>query len=302
MFTVIGRVIKFGWQNFYRHGILSFSTIFILVMIVSLVTSLFLLKGVTDFVIASLQEKVDISVYFNEGATEDDILHIKDEIMHFPGVNYVEYVSCELALEKFTEQHQNNPTIIESIEEVGANPLLASLSIKANQAAQYARVASFLEVGPFQDLVEKVNYHQNQTIIDKLFSLTADINRAGMTFSLVLAIVAVLITFNTIRLAIYNTKNEISVMKLVGASNSFIRWPFMVQGMIIGTVSAIISALIIGTLLFFCNIKIMQFFPGLDMWSYFMENLDFILLIQLVTGIGLGTISSLIAVRKYLGN
>ena len=299
MLVLLKRIIRSGWLNFSRNSGLSLATIFIMVMTISLVTSLFLFRDITQFLISGLQEKVDISVYFKEATPEEDILRFGEEINKIPEVKNVEYVSREAALESFTQRYKDNPVIMESLGEVG-NPLLASLNIKAREASQYMTVANFLETSSYKNLIDKIDYYQRKPVIERIFSITSAINKTGISFSLILAIVAILVAFNTIRLAIYNSKEEISFMRLVGASDWFIRGPFLVQGAISGFAAAIITLLIFTGALFFLGPKLEILFLGLNIFNSFTGNLGILFLIQIFTGVGLGVVSSIIAIRKYL--
>jgi len=300
MFTTLGRIFKFGWQNIFRDGGLTAATIFILFLTISLTTSLFLLKDIGQFLITSLQEKADISVYFKTEANEDDILNVRKELSNIPEVKEIKYVSKEEALSSFIEQHKDSQILMESLEEVGGNPFLASLNIKAFQVEQYQLVANFLENTIYKDLIEKVDYYQRKPVIERIFSLISAINRSGILFSLILVILAILVTFNTIRLAIYNSGEEIKIQRLVGASNWFIRGPFLVQGAISGFFATLICLLIFTLISWQLSPRIDFFFPGLNLFQFFIGNFWIIILIQLATGVGLGIISSAIAVRKYL--
>jgi len=300
MFTSLKRIIRSGWLSFSRDGGLMTANIFIMAMTISIVSSNFLLKDVSQFLISSIQEKVDISVYFKEEAPEEDILKVQEKIAEIPEIKGVEYISKEKALQSFTERHQDNPILMESLEEVGMNPFLASLNIRAFEANQYQAVTNFLENSNFGNLIEKVDYYQRKPVIEKIFSLTSNLNTFGIIFSIILAIVAILVAFNTIRLAIYNSKEEIKIQRLVGASNLFIRGPFLVQGAMAGVIAALISLLIFSLTSWVLSARVETLFPGLNLFQFFTSNLLTFFLLQLATGIGLGVISSLIAVRRYL--
>jgi len=300
MFTLLKRIIRSGWLNLKRQSGLTFATFFIIVMTISLVTFLFLFQGMTQFLISDLKEKIDISVYFKKDSAEEDILEVKEELNQNPEVKNVEYISREEALERFTQRYKDNPILMEALAEVGENPLLASLNIKAGQASQYAAISNFIETGPFRNLIEKIDYRQNREIIEKVFAISSNINFAGIAFGLILGFIALLVAFNTIRLAIYSSREEISIMRLVGASNWFIRGPFMFQGIVVGIAATLITLLIFTIAIFFLSPKIEVLLPGFNLLSYFGAHFWILLLIQLTTGIGLGVISSWIAIRKYL--
>ena len=299
MLIAFKRIFKLGWQSFSRDGGLAAATVFILVIVITLVSSLFILKEVSQFLIAAIQEKVDISVYFKERALETEILNIKEEISKIPEVKEVKYISKVKALEEFVERHKDEPVLMESLEEVG-NPFLASLNIKAWEASQYGVIANFLEHPVYEDLVEKVDYYQRKPVIEKIFALSAGMEKTGWMGAIILVVVAILVTFNTIRLAIYNFREEIKIQRLVGAGNWFIRGPFLVQGVISGISAALICLLIFSLISWGLSPKIEIFFPGLNIFQIFVSNFWTIVLIQLSTGILLGVISSTLATRKYL--
>ncbi len=300
MFTLLKRIFRLGWKNFSRDGGQNTASIFILVMVISAITSLFLFKDISQFLISNIQEKVDISVYFKFEALEEDILKMKDEITGIPEVKEVQYVSKEEALKNFTERHKDSQVLMESLEEVGVNPFLASLNIEAFEASQYQAITDFLENPNFNNVVEKIDYYQRKPIIERIFSLTSNLNKAGIGFSIFLAIIAILVAFNTIRLSIYNCREEIKIQRLVGASNWFIRGPFLVQGAAYGFLAALISLLIFALICGLFGPKLEILFSGLNLFAFFISNFWLIVLIQLATGIGLGIISSLIAIRRYL--
>ncbi len=303
MFTLIKRIFKSGWQSFSRDGDIAAANIFIMTMTILLATSLFLLKDISQILISAIREKADISVYFKTVAQEEDILNIQEELSKIPEVKDVEYVSKEKALEDFVQRHKDDPVLMGSLEEVGGNPFLAALNIRAFEASQYQAVVNFLDatLAPsYKDLIEKVDYYQRKPVIERIFALTSGTGKVGISLSIVLAIVAILVAFNTIRLAILNQAEEIKIQRLVGASNWFIRGPFLVQGAISGIISTLISLLIFTLICWFLGPKIEFLFSGLNVWKFFTGNFFTIILIQLSTGILLGAVSSSIAIRKYL--
>jgi len=300
MTALIKRIFRSAWQSLTRDGGMIAANIFIMVLAISVITALFLFKDISQFLISSLEEKVDVSVYFKYESSEEDVLKVKEEIGKIPEVKEVKYVSKEEALKKFTEKHQDNPVLMESLAEVGVNPFLASLGIKAFQAHQYEAVVSFLERPHFNYLIEKIDYYERKPVIERIYGLTSSFNRAGIVFSIILALVAILVAFNTVRLSIYNWREEIKIQRLVGASNWFIRGPFLVQGAICGFFAALICLLLFALLTWGIDSKAELLFPGLGLFAFFVSNFWLILLIQLLSGIGLGVISSLIAVKKYL--
>ena len=294
------RVLRSGWEKFSRDKSSSGAALFVMIIVMSIATMLFFLQGMATFMIAGLQESVDISTYLKNTATQEEVGQLKEELESMPEVKEVKYISKEQALESFVETHKQDEVILESLEIVGQNPLLASLSIKAFSVSQYPAISKFLEDTPLASIISDVDYFDRAPVIGKLSTLTAGIQNAVLLVTLFAGLIAVLVAFNTIRLTIYNSRDEIEIMRLVGASSWFIRGPFIIQGMIVGVLATLITTLLFFPLTLFVGIKLQTFAPGFDLFAYFADNLFLILLLQLAAGIGLGVVSSLIAIRKYL--
>ena len=300
MLTSFKRITRAGFKNFYRNGLLSATTTFIVVIVVFLVTMLFLFNSVFSVLISNIQDKVDMSIYFKENVATENILEAKSQLTEIPEVKEVKYISKEEAFTAFVEKHKDDPILIESLDEVGRNPFLPSLGVKAQQASEYQEVVNFLESSSFNDLIEKVDYYERKPVIDKVFSITSSINRTGAFASIILGIIAILIVFNTIRIAIYSSNKEISTMKLVGASNWFIQGPFLIQGILVGIFSTIITFLVTFAVCYGLDPKINAIVSDVRIFNIFTYNFWTILLIQITAGISLGIIPTMIAVRKYL--
>lgn len=298
--TALRRVAKAGALSFWRNRWISTATILIMVITLGLITGLFLTSVVADTILKDLEEKVDISVYFKIDTPESEVLKIKTELEGISDVKEVEYISRETALAKFEEGHQNNPLIIKSLEELGDNPLEASLNIKARIIDDYEGIAAFLESPRFAGYVDTVNYRQNQKVIEKLSSILSTIRRSGLIAILVLAFIAVLVTFNTIRLTIYSMREEVGVMRLVGASNWYIRGPFIVEGILHGFIASALTTILFYPMIWIISPKVSVFLTGIDLIGYLNNNFWSIFLLQTLVGIFLGVISSLIAMRRYL--
>lgn len=300
MITSLSRIIKFGWQNFWRNKWLAAATIIIMVMSLLVFESLILFSVVTKTAIDILKEKIDISVYFKPATPEQEILNIKKIIENFEEVEIVEYISKERALAVFKEKHQDDPTIKQAIEELEENPLSALINIKAKDPQQYSVIADKLDNNEWRPLIQKVTYRQNQVVIDRLGKIIDLGNKAGLIITIVLALVAIVVTFNTVGLAIYSNRDEIGIMRLVGAPNAFITGPYMVEGIIYGIIGAVVSTLIIWGVVAWGAPYLRFFLSELDLTAYFQKNFWALFGYQLLFGILLGVISSNFAIRKYL--
>jgi cell division transport system permease protein len=302
MFTVISRIVHYGLLNFWRNGWPSAATVAIMVLALMVFLGLVLFNVVTGFAVASIQDKIDISVYFKANTPEDEILNIKQSIESLSEVKSVEHISADRALEIFKETHKDDQTITQAVNELDTNPLVASLNIKAKKPDQYASIAQYLSAPNLSRFVESVSYTKNQIVIDRLITIIDNVNRGGLVLTVVLALIAGLVVFNTVRLAIYSNRDEISIMRAVGASNSLVRGPYMVEGIVAGGLAAIISIIIAAPNAYVVTPYFATFIPGLDISSYFFRNIFELLGYQLLFGIGIGAFSSFVAVRRYLRN
>lgn len=302
MLTSFKRIFTFAVNDFSRNKGISLAAIFVLIVTIMLVTGLFFFHGIASYLTSQIQNKIDVTAYFKEDTSEQDILKVKDEILKMsPDIKNIEYVSKEQALRIFNEKHKDSAVLIKALEEVGDNPFLPSLNITTNgDPSQYEEVSTILQTSDFSKLVDKVDFLQKRDTIEKVYSITSNINRFGLLFGIILIIVAMLVVYNTIKLAVDSSKEEISTMRIVGASNWFIRGPFIIQGMIYGVVAFLVCILLSGFLAYIVSSKIAVVLPGFSIFSYFLTNFWILVLIQLGFGIGVGIISSSIVVRKYL--
>lgn len=270
-------------------------------MVIALIVflGLIIFRFLTAQALEALQDKIDVSIYFKADAPEDEILKAKKALESLAEVKRVEYISRDRALEIFKERHVDNEAISQSLEELDLNPLLASLNIKAYHTEQYEAINRNLENAPFKNFFEKITYAKNALVIERLGKIIDVTEKGGFAVIAFLAVVAALVTFNTIRLAIYASREEIGIMRLVGASNFLIRGPYMVEGIIYGVIAAALSMLLVSPVIYLASPVIRKVFE-FRLWEYFVSNALLLFFYQLLFGVGLGIVSSFIAVRKYL--
>lgn len=298
--TYFKRIFKGGIINFWRSGWITIATIMVMVLMLFVMGSLLFFNVLLTSSISRIEKKVDISVYFKPDAAEENILAFQKEVEKIPLVESVEYISRDATLARFYERHANNALITQSLEELGENPLGATLNIQAKSPDQYESIAILLNSSAYSGIIDKVNYFQNKLVIERLSGILANSRRIGLGISIVLAGIAVLVAFNTIRMVIYTSKEEIAIMRLVGATNHYIRGPFIVVGMLYGIVSAIITTFIFYPLTFWLGPKAGGFFGGPDLFQYYIAHFFEIAALLIGVGIVLGAFSSIIAVRRYL--
>ncbi|MFC1802003.1 cell division protein FtsX [Patescibacteria group bacterium] len=305
MFLVnLKRIIRAGLLNFWRNRFISMSSV-VVMTITLMIVGLFVFSNVLfNSALDQIKSKVDINVYFVTEAKEENITLLKETLENMPEVAMIEYVSREQALESFRERHQDDQITLQALDELDENPLGAILNIRAKETSQYEGIASFLDnqntlsEGSFS-IIDKINYHQNKVAINKLSRIISMSEKFGLGVAIIFVIFSVIITFHTIRLAIYVARDEISVMRLIGASNTYVRGPFVVEGVAYGLVSSIIALVLFLPFSYWIGSYTSSMF-GIDIYNYYLNNSFYFISVLLSSGILLGVVSSYLAVNKYL--
>ncbi len=303
-FIKVKRIVLSGYRNFMRSGFTSFSSIFIMAVTLFFITSLIFVQATLNSSLSQVKEKVDVTVYFIPGANEEAVNNIEEVVGTLPEIKYVTYTSQDDALREFKERHSNDYLTLQALDELNENPLGASLNIKAKDPSQYESIAKYFDSEQTfskEDLmiIDKIDYSQNKLVIDRLTSIIDGAEKLGFVVSFVLIIISILITFNTIRLIIYMSRDEIGVMKLVGAGGRYIRGPFIVSGVMVGVIASILTSLIFIPVSIWLGKEITNF-VGINLWSYYKSNFLQLFIIMLGSGVLIGMISSIFAIRKYL--
>ncbi|MCA9358737.1 ABC transporter permease [Candidatus Kaiserbacteria bacterium] len=304
MLTGFRRVVKAGFVGFWRNAYVSLASIFVLTVALFVIGSTMFVDQLLATSLNTLQSKVDINVYFVPDAPEDEIERIKNAVAALPDVASVQFTSREDALRIYRENNQNDEISLQALEELEENPLGANIAIQAKETSQYESVARFLEEQralekPSVPVIDEVNFARNKESIDTLTSIIKATERASFIIMIALLIAAVLITFNTIRLAIYTSREEIAIMRLVGASNMFIRGPFMLQGIMYGFISGVLALLFFYPILVWVGPETESFFE-INLFTYYISNFGEIFGILVGIGVVLGLVSSTLAVARYL--
>lgn len=299
------RTILAGLRGFYRNRTVSLSSIFILTITLSIITSFYLFEAVFNYTLEQVKEKVDVRVYFTTDATENQVAEVKAKLLGLTDVKSVTYTSREQALLDFKKKHEGDQLTLQALDELNANPFGASLSVIAKDTSRYEAIASQLSegsglLGDARGVVDKVNYYQIKDSIDKLNSIIGWTNTVGFWLSIIFVLMTCMIVYNTIRLAIFVYRDEIAVMKLVGASNMFIRGPFVVESVLYSVTATVITLAIFFPATVWVTKKTVFFFEGLNIHLFYTAHFFQLAFILFVFGSVLTVISSLLAVRKYL--
>lgn len=295
------RVIKTGFTNFWRNLWLSATATMVMTITLVIFAIMFLMFGLTNYSIKTIQNTVDISVYFKVGLDEGQIAKIKADLQKDTRIKEIIYTSQQQAFDQFKQRHASDPLIQQSLNELTENPLPATLNIKTYNLSDYPAVSTELNGPNYKSFVEKVNFEDNRAVIDRLDKILHFIITFGVGLVAVFSLIAILVVFNTITLTIYNRKEEVEIMRLVGATNWYIRGPFLIESFLYAICSTVITGLLFYPVFTQVLPRVANYVnPQLNVLhnSYF--NFWYLELLLLAISLVLAVISTLLAIRKYL--
>lgn len=303
MIVGILRTTKFAFQNSWRNLWLSIVTVFLLVLTTFSITLVLGLNVIGQQLISAVQEKVDIDLYFYTYVKEKDVLDVQEFIQGMEEVKSVVYVSSEDAEKWYREQHLNQSWMIESLDELEEEDVFpARLIVQTHDLEDYPKVISRFEKSEFTDLVDEADYDSNQEIIARMSNVKNQAYKVGVAVSLVFIIISVIVIFNTIRVTIYSYREEVGIMKLVGATNWFIRSPFLLEGVLLGIISASITISVSVLVVYLSDAQISSFFTGYNfsILSFLRMHLVEFIVVEIVAAVLLSVVSSMVAITRYL--
>lgn len=295
------RILENGFLNYWRNFWLSMAATVIMVITLFIISTLALVNTLANASLTTLKDKVDISIYFNLDTSEQTMGQIQRQIEFLPEVKSVEYIPSVTARERFRELHKDEPLLLESLEQFSDedNPFPASFAIRVKNLDDYPKIISLFQDQKFDPFVKKIT--DKRDIVDRLNRIMKFIRNSGLGLTAIFIVVTIVVMFNTIRLTIYNRRDEIEIMRLVGASNWFIRGPYLVEGIFYGISGTIITSILLFPIIFVLTPRISGFLElDLSSGNYLALNFWPLVLLQLIIGLGFGIISSLIVIRRYL--
>ncbi|MEK7648907.1 MAG: permease-like cell division protein FtsX [Patescibacteria group bacterium] len=298
------RIIRFAFQNFWRN--LWLSTVTITVMTLAFLSvNFFLLANVFfDTALDAIEARVNLTIFFKPTAQDSDIQALAARLQAMPNVSGVTYVTKDQALDQLKNKfsQQGNTLIQDTLKELDTNPLSGNLVIQAGDVSNYAAIQEVLKADEYATFIENQTMDDRQALIEKIKSVKDNIVRAGIAVNAFFAFVVILIIFNTIRMTIYTRKREIGIMKLVGATNWFIRAPLIVESLLYSVISIALTIVILYPILGASQPYVSKFFDGqaLDVIGYFSNNFTTIFGTELLAAFILSVMSSSIAIGRYL--
>jgi len=299
----LSRILKFSVQNFARNIWLSIVTITIIILTLFSVTSLIFVNAVMDQAIKLVESKVDVSVYFKPTTTPEQIFAVQTNIEALSYVKDVTYVSKSDALEKLRQQYNDSPLILESLKELDNNPLGDTLIVSTHETEDYQKVVDILNATPqYAVLIDNQNFDDNTYVIKKLEGISTQVARLGWGITFFFALISILVIVNTIRIAIYTHRDEIGIMKLVGASNWFVRGPFVGEAIIYAFVGSFITFALAYLVANFSDPYVVGLLGPVDftLIDYLSSNIFVIFGAELIGIVVISVLATWLALSRYL--
>ena len=305
-FITFGRILHTGTVNFIRNISLAVAAMAVMVVTLTIVLFSIITNATFANTIAQITNKINISVYLNETTTDAQAKSFVHDIQKQPAVKKVDYLDKQAALQRYIEQNKDNPNLVTAAAQAG-NPIPATILVYPHDLNEISGIKDFLVKPQYAKLQTQGSPSYNgdrKEAIDNITHATNVLRRIGVVTVAVFAVICALIIFNTIQMAIFNRRDEITIMRLLGASTNYIRGPFVVESAIYGFLSAILSVLIINSAFLASSNALQASSLGLLDINYANQYFDAhfwqLLTLQIAIGIFIGTVSSVIATRRYL--
>jgi cell division transport system permease protein len=281
-----------AWQGFWRNALMSLAATLTMVLMLLLLAGFFVLQNVLLASLSFVEQKVEVVAYIENNATQDQIDTLVATIGEMPEVASVEFVSRDEALERFkaAQQAQGRADITQYLE---SNPLYASVNVKLHSPTDLDTVTATLREDPLVRNVLNI-----EALVDRVLTVTTFVRTAGVVLVAIVGVIVLFIVVNTIRLAVLARAEEIEIMRLVGASDAFIRWPFVFEGALVGLLGAVITLVLLAVAAEPLSQAMVGFFNvlPLELGSVGRDTAALVL----ATGVGLGVLGSWLSVRTYL--
>jgi cell division transport system permease protein len=298
------RICRYGLNNFSRNAWLSMAATVVMVVTLTVVITTFTARMVFDDTLGGIREKIDVSVYLSDNITPEQQQKLEDAIKAVPIVTSIEHITKDQAREIFKQQNKDYFSQLEALGELGdINPFPASLRVKTSDPDKLSLINDVVSKPEFKDAQSEPASisGQRKEAIDNIAKAASFSEVVGLAASGVFLVLSIMIIFNTIRMAIFNRRDEIEIMKLIGAEKRFIKGPFIVEASLYGVFAAIISVALIYLVLLTAAPQLanydIQIGPTI---TFFTQWPGLIFLAQLAVGVIIGILSSQMALRRYL--
>ncbi len=299
--TSLWRVVKFAFQDMGRNLGLSFMTVFILILMLLSVNVLWSVDALTKQAMTLVKNQINVSLYFASDAGDKDVAEIQKYLDSFPEVTGVQVLTKDQVLDSFKSRHRMSAEVLNALNELGTNPFGPTLVVSTREPEDYKKIFQALDVPEYSTLIEAKSFDRQEDKLDKFQTIINRIERVGLSISIMFAIIAFLIIFNTVRVAIQTHRVEISIKRLVGASNWFIRGPYLVESIFFTIVAIGLTIGIVYGALRWLDPYLAVVFPnGYSLTNYYNSHILLLFGVQAMAVLFLTAVSSGLAMRRQL--
>jgi len=298
MLIFLKRIFKLSKEIIFKNKEIFLANVIVFVIFLSLLNFLFLFLQFKDYLIEKIEKKADISLYFEATTDIDDIDRLKKSLEENFQIKKIEYLPSEKVQEELLEKYKEKPEMGQILEEVG--PFFSVLNIQTKNPDDYEKILDFVHQEDINKIIKDVDYFQRKEIIQKIFTISKNIQWFAFGLSIVLIIISLLIVFNTVKLGVLTFKEEIIIQRLVGASNFFIKGPFMFSGFLSALFESFIVLLLFSLLFFIFQKPLLNFLAGFNVYQLFKEKMIYFFLFNLLISFALHSIFMILGIKKYL--
>ncbi len=295
------RITKFAFQDMVRNLGMSFMTVLILVLMLLSVNTLVAIRVLTTEATESVRSQLDISVFFDPLASDEQIDEVREYIELFPEISESTFLTRQEVLDQFRENHKDNPDIIASLDELDENPLGPTLIVQTDDPNDYQKIIRALDIPEYESVIDAKTFADTEEAISKIEHITSQVERLSILLAALFGIIAFFIIFNTVRVAIYTQRIEISIKKLVGATNWFIRGPYVIEAFVFAAISVAITYILVMLAVPAIDPYVTVIFGTPDLLTtFFSSNILMLFGLEFLAVLLLTILSSTLAMRRYL--
>ncbi len=300
--TTLWRIFLFSWKNLFRNAWIGIATVFVFTMALLSVNVLLGVDALLARVVSTLEDKIDVTVTFVQSTPEAVVTQARFYLASLPQVASIQAITPDQALTAFRERHAQEPKILAAVDELKANPLGAQLVIKAKDPDQYPFLLQAIQNPQYASYIQSRTYDDHQIAINRVREIGKNARLVGAILVALFAFFGMLTAFNAIRVAIYTQREEIAIMRLVGASSSFIRGPFILEGVWLASISIALSLVLVFSSVYWIEPLVRPVFDGSDpgLFDFFIHQWPLIVSVEVVAMFGLVGLVSWAAVGRYI--
>lgn len=295
------RILSTSFKNFFRNAWIGVATIFVFGMAILSVNVLLGVQAVMDRAAHALEDRVDVTLTFRTATPDPVLSQIKSYALSLPQVRSVELISAQEALQRFRARYASQPKILAALEELSSNPLGAQMIVKAHEPDQYPFIVKALQSPQYAPFIQKQTYEDHRGAIVRIQAIADQARLAGSILVALFALFGLLTVVNAVRVAVYTQREEIAIMRLVGASSTFIRAPFVLQTVWFGVFALFGVSLVTYVVISYLDPALQPVFDGeVGLLTLVQTQGPKILLVQLVSLVLLMSSTAWIAVGRYI--